>query len=81
MAAMWDRLRTAGAPHKLGSGPPASASGDAHRGGNSQSWQTRRHNTNNNDQLQAGTPFGYNYTIRGGPAPARPPREFSQADQ
>lgn len=65
MPAMWDRLRTV--PHKQG-GIAFDADNDDRIGlGLGLNYGTRN------------APRGYSYSIKGGPAPPRPPREFFES--
>lgn len=65
MLTMWDRLKTA--PHRAGS----PLDGDRMRAG-----YIVGLGGNNNAATSRG---GYSYSIKGGPPPPRPPREFLQS--
>ncbi|KAK9775796.1 hypothetical protein SCAR479_07612 [Seiridium cardinale] len=57
---MWDRLRT----HKDGG---SASHADRRKPNSHQNWQ---------NPPRANSPYGYSFSIKGGPAPPRPPREF-----
>ena len=73
MSAVWDRLKSTGPSHNGGSAGGGSARGAYYGHDASRTATTSDLNFNNGAK--------YSYSIKGGPAPPRPPREFVEQQQ